>query len=133
MRIVLDTNVLISGIAFRGAPSRIIQAAADGAVTLVAAAEIVIEYYRIAQEFHDRRPTMGILRTLDLLVVETEFVAIRNSYIPCRDPDDEVFAAAALAASCPLISGDKDLLELHGVCGLTVLTPRQFVDQHLHP
>jgi predicted nucleic acid-binding protein len=48
------------------------------------------------------------------------------------DPADDKFLAAALASHTPLIvSGDKDLLRVSGWRGIKVLTPRQFLDQHL--
>ena len=44
----------------------------------------------------------------------------------CRDPDDDVFIHAALAAQAPyLISGDQDLLALPPIAGLTIATPAQ--------
>ena len=51
-----------------------------------------------------------------------------------RDPADDMFLAAAFAAQAPLIvSGDKDLLRVTGWRGIAVLSPRQFVEQHLAP
>ena len=48
MRIVLDTNVLISGIFFSGPPFEILKAWSDDKVRLVLSPEILDEYYRIA-------------------------------------------------------------------------------------
>jgi uncharacterized protein len=44
----------------------------------------------------------------------------------CRDPDDDAFIHTALAAQAPyLISGDKDLLAVLPIAGLSILTPAQ--------
>ncbi len=44
----------------------------------------------------------------------------------CRDPDDDVFIHTAQAAQAPyLISGDKDLLAVPPIAGLTIATPAQ--------
>jgi len=49
-----------------------------------------------------------------------------------EDPADDMFLAAALASRTRLIvSGDKHLLRVSGWRGITVLTPRQFLDQHV--
>lgn len=50
----------------------------------------------------------------------------------CEDPADDMFLAAALASRTRLIvSGDPHLLQVSGWRGITVLTPRQFVDQYV--
>ena len=47
----------------------------------------------------------------------------------CRDPDDDAFIHAAIAASaCVIVSGDQDLLALDPSAGLRVLTPRAALD-----
>jgi putative PIN family toxin of toxin-antitoxin system len=44
----------------------------------------------------------------------------------CRDPDDDVFIHTALAAQAPyLISGDKDLLAVPQISGLSIVSPAQ--------
>ena len=48
------------------------------------------------------------------------------------DPDDEMFLAAALASSTPIVvSGDKGLLRVSGWGGIMVLTPRQFLHEYI--
>jgi predicted nucleic acid-binding protein len=50
----------------------------------------------------------------------------------CRDPDDDKFLACAIAGKTKIVvSGDKDLLATSGYAGITVLTPRGFVDRYL--
>jgi putative PIN family toxin of toxin-antitoxin system len=45
----------------------------------------------------------------------------------CRDKDDDAILASALAAKADLLlTGDKDLLVLHPLKGLPILTPSQF-------
>lgn len=52
MRVILDTNVFISGVFFGGPPSRILEGWHDGRVTLVLSPEILDEYQRVAAELH---------------------------------------------------------------------------------
>ncbi len=47
----------------------------------------------------------------------------------CRDPDDDRFVACAVAAEAQfLVSGDQDLPALSDVMGVTILSPRTFLD-----
>ena len=50
MKIVLDTNVLVSGIFFSGPPYEILKAWRDGRIGLVISTEILTEYQRVADE-----------------------------------------------------------------------------------
>ena len=49
MRVVLDTNVLVSGIFFSGPPAKILAAWADGRFEMVASVEILAEYRRVGE------------------------------------------------------------------------------------
>ena len=49
--------------------------------------------------------------------------------ISVRDPDDvEIFGAARFAQADILVTGDKDLLVLHGVTEMDILRPRELLD-----
>ena len=54
MRVVLDTNVFVSGVFFSGPPARILEAWSRGEVTIVASPEILEEYYRVGRELRSR-------------------------------------------------------------------------------
>lgn len=50
----------------------------------------------------------------------------------CRDSDDDKFLACAIAGKVKcIVSGDKALLNTSGYAGITVMTPRDFVERHL--
>ena len=55
MRIVIDTNVLISGVFFGGFPRKILSAVVNREITACATAEIIDEYEEIIQEMIDRK------------------------------------------------------------------------------
>ena len=134
MRIVLDTNVLVSGAFFGGIPGRILQAWRDGKVQIVVSPQILDEYREVLDELGASRPGIDVRRLLDLLFVHGELVL--GSVLPervCDDPDDDKFlvCAARAGADC-VVSGDKHLLKASGYRGVPVLTPRAFVDAHLH-
>ena len=133
MRIVLDTNVFLSGVFFGGVPGRVLQAWRDRQLDLVLSVPIFNEYQRAGERLAVRFSDIDIGRLILLLAASCEFVD--PPPLPeqlCSDPDDDKFIACALAAHCSLIvSGDRALLRQSGYGGITVLRPRGFVTLHL--
>ena len=135
MRVVVDTNVLVSGIFFGGVPGRILSAWAAGKVSLVLSPDILEEYRRVGQELGVQYPDLEVALEpiLALVAMSATIVDAPRLEVPVsEDPADDMFLAAALASRTRLIvSGDKHLLRVSGWRGITVLTPRQFLDQHV--
>jgi len=133
VRIVLDTNVFVSGVFFGGVPGRILEAWRDARVRLVLSADILAEYQRVGQVLGAQYPGVDLEPFLGLLTVQAEIVNAPN--LPeqvSSDPDDDKFLACAIAAGVAvIISGDKDPLDQSGWRGLRVLRPRQFADEFL--
>ncbi|CAG0963785.1 hypothetical protein PHYC_00871 [Phycisphaerales bacterium] len=132
MRVVLDTNVVISGILRGGLPGLILEAWARGGVLLVVSPEVLGEYYATVKALADRCPLNAAERVIDAIAARSEAVDTAPLPAPiCRDPDDDKFIACALSGSALLVSGDKDLLAVTGVPQLQVLSPREFVNRYL--
>ena len=133
MRLVLDTNVFISGIFFSGPPHRILQSWRDGRIQLVLTPEILEEYRRVAEVLHEKYNGVDITRLLELVVVEAEMCQVEPlGEAVSADPDDDKFIACALSNGSKLIvSGDKHLLDVNGYRGLEILKPRPFVEKYL--
>ena len=133
MKTVLDTNVFISGVFFRGPPHQIIMAWRDGRIRLLISEEIFEEYRRVGEILSDDYPEVDLGPFLELLVIHAEFVIPEELPGPvCEDSDDDKFIACALAAkSRMIVSGDKHLLRASGYGGIKVLRPRKFVDDYL--
>ena len=133
MRVVLDTNVFVSGIFFRGPPARILSAWREGRILPVVSAEILGEYRRVGQVLAARFPTIDLEPFLTLLVTHAEIALappLRKQV--CDDPDDDKFLACAIAACARVVvSGDRALGRVSGFHGVEVLTPRRFVEEHL--
>jgi putative PIN family toxin of toxin-antitoxin system len=135
LRVILDTNVLLSGIFFGGVPGGLLTAWQEDRLALVLSPAIVAEYHEAGAELAARYPALAapLDSILSLLaqtatVVDAPALAERVS----ADPDDDKFLACAIAARTPLIvSGDKHLLHVSGWSGITVVTPRQCVDRYL--
>jgi len=133
VRVVLDTNVFVSGVFFAGPPSQILQSWRDEELTVVVSHPIMAEYHRVGRVLAARFDGMDLDPLLALVTVRAEFVESSDVAAGAtEDPDDDKFLAAALlgAVDC-VISGDKHLLRASGWRGIEVRTPRRFVDEHL--
>ena len=133
MKIVLDTNVVVSGIFFSGPPREILRSWSRGKIQLLITPEIFKEYQRVAAELHDKYPKIEIKRILELILVGSELVVASSLPRPiCIDPDDDKFFDCAAAGMASLIvSGDKHLLKASGSHGISVVTPRYFKERYL--
>ena len=133
MRIVLDTNVLVSAAFFGGLPGRILEAWRNGHLQLVMSADILQEYQRVGQILADEYSGTDLTPFLALVAVRGELVnAPALSEPVSADPDDDKFLACAMAAGVSVIvSGDKDLLDKSGWRDIRVLRPREFADDFL--
>lgn len=134
MRLVLDTNVLVSGFFFGGVPGQILTAWRDERLTLVFSAPILAEYREVGAVLEARYGGAEFEPFAALLVARGEVVdaPATLSEPVCRDPDDDKFLACARAAGLrTVISGDRALLDVNGWQDIQMLTPREFVDRHL--
>lgn len=133
MRIVMDTNVFISGIFFSGPPARILRAWQNQDLQIVISQEIIFEYQRVAKELSSQYPTVDILPIIEMVTIHGEFVDTKGIHITiCEDPDDNKFIECAIAGYCTeIVTGDKHLLKLKSFKGVNVLSPRSFVDRFL--
>lgn len=133
MRIVLDTNVLVSGSFFRGISSRILDACVVGKFDMVVSPEILAEYQRVGEEFSRKRPNEDFAGLLALLLARALVVeAPPLEPAVCRDPDNDKFIACALAGrAVVIVSGDKDLLDLAEDIGVGILSPREFMTKYM--
>jgi len=133
VRVILDTNVFISGVFFRGPPHMILEAWRDQRVRLVVSPEILVEYQEVADELGERYPDVDVTPFIDLLAVRSDFVLVPPLVeTVCDDPDDDKFLACAVSAGVAcVVSGDRHLLKASGYRGIEVLRPRAFVERFL--
>jgi len=135
LKVVLDTNVLVSGlISNQGPPRQIVDAWLEGRFTLVTSLYLaeelahVLTYPRIAERIRLDEPEVDTI--LAALLSEAE-MAPGELELPgvTRDPkDDPVVACAVEGDAGYIVSGDQDLLVLGEYEGIEVVTPRRFVE-----
>jgi putative PIN family toxin of toxin-antitoxin system len=129
MRIVADTNTVLSGLLWhQGPPRRLINLARERAVTLCTSLTLLAELAEvIGRDKFAKRVHAATLSAAEL-VQDYERLAelVEPQPLPMpasRDADDDHVLACALAAQADLIvSGDHDLLTLHEYQGIPILS-----------
>lgn len=131
MNAVVATNVFISGVFFAGMPRRLYLAWTQGVFIGVLTPEILDEYRRVAVAFLNRGYDVQIEEALDLALQHSLMIEAEPLPAPlCRDPNDDMFIACAVAAKADcIVSGDRDLLALRGRVPFPILNPAEFVAQ----
>ncbi len=135
MRAVVDTNVLLSGLLWRGAPHALIGHVRAGALGLISSPALLAELAEVlartkfrailAQAAIDPGRMLAELRQL-AEIIEPPPLSARVS----RDPDDDAVLALAVAARAELIvSGDGDLLSLGAHGGIPIIAAAEAIAQ----
>jgi len=132
LRVVLDTNVLVSGLAYPGSvPGRILGAWQRGGLDLVLSKYILDEMVRVLPRLKRIRLSAAEIRDLaDSFLFMAEIVEPRGDLEPAlRDRADGPVLGTLLAARADcLITGDKDLLALAG--RYPIVAPAAFWERH---
>lgn len=133
MRIVIDTNVWVSGLLWRGAPWELLRLAEAGRATLCTTPGIlseladVLSYERIQLRLDQLglTPAEVVGYAMNMASV---FEVTEGDAIVLADPDDDVFLRCARAAEASyIVSGDHHLLELDTYAGIPIVTVRDFL------
>ncbi len=132
MRVVIDTNVLVSGLLSPyGAAAEIVRMAIAGSLDLLYDARIMSEYGEVLS-----RPKFSFEKPkIDILIEFIEHYGIPVAAIPLStrlpDPDDEPFLEVAISgkAEC-LITGNAVHYPMRSKHKMRVLTPRQFINRY---
>ena len=132
MRIVIDTNVLISGVFFGGFPRKILSAVVGQKIFACATAEIIIEYEEIVQEMIDRKQGHINRSILSPLIKAMKIIEPVTHVKVCRDPDDNKFLECANDShALYVVSGDKDLLIIGQYENVQIVTAKEFCEKFL--
>ena len=134
MRVILDTNVFVSGVFFGGQPGKILTAWRDGKIRLFLSPEILEEYVEVLHRLEKSYPPVKAKPVIDLILAGTEIITAPPLEKPVSsDSDDDKFIACALASKTKVIvSGDNHLLAADGFQGLEIVKPSQFVRKYLN-
>ncbi len=132
MKIVIDTNVLISGVFFGGFPRKIISSIVCRKLNACATVEIINEYEETVQEMIERKQGHIDRSILTPLISTLEIIEPVSDIKISRDPDDDKFIGCAKDAhALYIVSGDKDLLVLEKYENINIVTARDFCEEYL--
>ena len=132
IRVVIDTNVLISALLFRGIPGELIQLWKNKNILPLISQEILNEYlkvltypkFKLSEEEINYILYQEILPYFEVITVKPGPATIE------ADPSDEKFIRCAESGKAKvIISGDQHLLSLKSFKQIKILTPSQFLEE----
>jgi putative PIN family toxin of toxin-antitoxin system len=133
VRIVVDTNVWVSGLLWRGRPWELLCLAEAGHLTLCTTPTILEELFDVLSydRFQSRLHQLGI-NPAELIGyamnLATIFEVPASDPIVLADPEDDVFLWCAEAADVAyVVSGDHHLLDLRSHAGIHTITVHDFL------
>jgi putative PIN family toxin of toxin-antitoxin system len=129
-RIIVDTNVIISGVLLKGETIRRLLLFLLNEYQLVFSQTTWDELAAVFQREHFEKymPLGARLRVLADMAGLIEIVASVSIVTDCRDPKDNKFLSLALDAGVTIIvTGDRDLLVLHPYRGIAIQSPADFM------
>jgi len=134
MKLILDTNIWLSGIFWQGNPYKIIKLSEEGKVKILMTKEILEEIFHVLnreskfqKSIHDRKIAIEdlirkIIEISNLVETKTRINAIKE------DPDDNKFLEAAVDGKADyIISGDRHLLDLKQFNEIKILKAKEFL------
>ena len=133
MRLILDTNVVISGFVWGGKPGRLLNMGQEGEIKLFTSEPLLDELADVC--FRERFKPLLEAKGKKAEDIYNSYEAIAVPVTPrligrtVRDPKDDVILGTALAARASIVvSGDNDLLVLHPYMGIKILNASDTLD-----
>ena len=139
MRVVADTNTVISGLFWLGAPRTVLDAARLGAIRLFTSPRLLAELEDVlSRSKFSSRLTRAGSAPKDLVVGYSTLATVVSPptirRVVSADPaDDEVVACALAARAEAIVSGDSHLLRIGHVEDIPILLAADFVKTYLSP
>jgi putative PIN family toxin of toxin-antitoxin system len=130
IRIVLDTNVLVSAIVFGGNPRRVIESILEGSVHLTLSREILDELEGVLCRKKFGISSQVVRKISDELESICDIVMPKHRITVMRsDPyDNMVLECAAEAKTGYIVSGDTHLPDLREFEGIKIVNPARFLE-----
>jgi putative PIN family toxin of toxin-antitoxin system len=129
-RVVLDTNVLVSALLFKGALSRFVELWRKGKMIPVISKETFDELTRVLQysKFSLSKDEIKSVIEHEILPYFEIIEVVKIVKGVCKDPEDDKFISCALSASADcIVSGDKDFCDLRQYKTVKIINPSDFL------
>lgn len=135
MKVVLDTNTIVSGIGWDGPPRRVLLALRDGRHSLVISPDLLVELTRVLG-YSKLRPVAAhpLLRIVLEWLHQPDHIVIpkeRINIIRADSQDNLVLEAAVAGKVDAIVSGDRDLPAVGQFQNIPIVTAREFTARHL--
>ena len=131
MRLVLDTNIIISSFFWGGNPRKLMTRIIEGKDTLYVSNEILHEVFSVMArpKFNvNHRQIIHFLDSIEEISYRVTSLGLIQGI--CRDSDDDkVLECAVLGNVDFIISGDNDLLSLREFQGIPILTASEYIEK----
>jgi putative PIN family toxin of toxin-antitoxin system len=135
MRVVADTNIVVSGLLWRGNPRLVLEAARDGLISLYTSGVLLdeLEEVLIRDKFVVRLLTAGV-RAHELVLGYGALAKViepgKIAPVVHADPDDDAVIACAISSQSEIIvSGDSHLLKLKQYMNIHIVTAAELITE----
>ena len=130
MKIVVDTNVIVSGIFFNGKPRELLRECFNGKYEIVCTKEIFLEYVETIEKLTKRYKQKAREEIIPILLDNVTIIENVDDGKYSRDPDDDKFINCAKSSGAKyIITGDNDLLVLEKIGDIRLLTVADFLKE----
>ena len=131
MRIVIDTNVLISAAFYAGFVKKFFDEIGDK-YTICGNSKIIEEYHKTKEKMISKNLGKFNAEVFDNFLEKVQSFEIKSDLKICRDTKDDKFINCAIdAKAIYIVSGDKDLLTIKNFEGIEIMTAREFCEKVL--
>ena len=133
MRAILDTNVFIAGLLWRGSPHVLLEHARAGTLAVISSSTLIAELDNVLGRAKFAAILSKTSTSLERTIAEVRLLAELIDPPPlehpvCRDSTDDHVLALALSANADMVvSGDDDLLVLGSFANIPIVTPADAV------
>ena len=129
IRAVLDTNIIISSIFWKGNPHEVVRKGVLGEYRLVVSAEILDEVAnKLRTKF--KFPEESIQELVDILLAHSHIVEPTAKFDVVRDKSDNKIMECAFDGKADyIVTGDPDLLDLKEFKNIRIITAKEFLEK----
>jgi len=129
MKVVLDTNVFISGIFWTGKSNEILNYWKFGRFDIVSSLEIIEEFVKVMKDFKIQLTDEQIKEWVDMIISNSIIVEPKEKInIVKEDLKDNIFVETAVAGNVEyIVSQDKHLLKIKEFRQIKIVTPEDFL------
>ena len=129
MRVLLDTNVLISAILFGGVPRQLLEAALTGDLDLITSQPLLAELETVLTRKFEFPSSMTASIRAELEALSDIVEPVEIERVTRTTADDVVLATAVAGAAEVLVTGDKELLAMESYGDIPIQSARDLIDR----